>query len=361
MGIIEIGSDTTIPRLDFELTAGCDHRCSHCYNVWGADADDPQAGYDTRGQLDTPGLLALMSKAVHQSGATHITITGGEPLLRRDAMQILGHACNLARTVHLITNGSHVDAERAKEMADMGISSVQLTLLAGNREDHDRLKGAVCFDDTCRAAYHLTQAGVTVTVCFVAMRENADAFADVLRLCAALGIKHLSYNRMSPTGGAVHHIARLMPTVEDIEGHLHLANTLGHGLGIQIATAMPIPPCLVRIQRYPNVRFGYCSTGTESPNIVVDGKGNVRSCNLASGILGNLVEQDWAEIHANPYQQNFRRNVPEMCKGCAYETSCNGGCKESGFATFGDHAHPEPLVWLATQQGDRESLPLSQR
>ena len=81
-----------IPRLDFELTPGCDHRCAHCYNVWTAEDGDPQAGYDTAGQLGTPAFKALMSKAVAQTGAHHLTITGGEPLLRKGALDIIEKA-----------------------------------------------------------------------------------------------------------------------------------------------------------------------------------------------------------------------------------------------------------------------------
>ncbi len=345
-------TDTTpgqahIPRLDFELTPGCDHRCAHCYNVWTADEGDAQDGYDTSGQLTTPAFKALMTKAVQQTGANHLTITGGEPLLRKDALDIIEHAGELATSVTLITNGSHVSQDVARRLATSGVSSVQLTLLAADRDEHDRLKGATCFDDTVRAAVNLAEVEVPVQVCFVAMQENADAFADVMELCFALGVHSISYNRMSPTGGAIHHIARLMPTVEQIERNLDTAEALGRRWGIRVATAMPIPPCLIRIDRYEWVNFGFCSTGSHSPNIVIDGTGKVRSCNLASGVLGNLLKQDWKEIHANPYQQDFKRNVPAMCRGCAYERSCQGGCKESAFATFGDHAHPEPLLWLA--------------
>src|SRR5690606_2458844 len=162
----------SIPRLDFELTPGCDHRCAHCYNVWTADDGDPQAGYDTRGQLRTPEFKAMMTKVVRQSGARHITVTGGEPLLRKDALEIIEHACMLVPSVSLITNGSHVTPRVARRLAEAGVSSVQLTLLAADRDEHDRLKGAVCFDDTVRAAVELGEVGVPMNVCFVAMQEN---------------------------------------------------------------------------------------------------------------------------------------------------------------------------------------------
>ncbi len=347
MSVLGAGEDVTIPRIDLELSAACDHKCAHCYNVWTAQEGDAQAGYGIRDQLPTAALLELIERVVAQSGAEHITITGGEPLLRKDALAIIRRACEQVKTVSLISNGSHIPPESAAELAEMGVRQVQLTLLAGNRELHDALKGAVCFDDTLRAAVDLRDAGVSVQVCYVAMKQNAGQLARVMELCVALGIKGLSYNRMAPSGGAIHHIQHLLPTIEIIEADLEIADRMGRAYGISVGTAMPIPPCLIRYERYPWVRFGLCSTGSGSPNIVIDAQGNVRSCNLSSGVLGNLVKQDWAEVFANPYPTEFRGIVPEMCRGCAYETTCQGGCKESAFATFGSLDHPEPLLFSA--------------
>lgn len=348
MPVLGPGDDTKVPRLDFELSAACDHACGHCYNVWGAKPGDAQA-YDVRGQLRAGALKALMTKAVTQSGCTSLTLTGGEPLLAPGALELVAHACALVPTVTLITNGSHVPPATARRLAELGVAQVQLTLLAGDRALHDRLKGAVCFDDTVRAALDLVEAGARVQVCFVAMRENAGELERVLELCHVLGVRALSYNRMSPTGAAVHELERLMPSVEDIEADLAVCERLGRAYGISVGTAMPVPPCLVRHERYPWVEFGSCSTGSSSPNLVVDVLGNVRSCNLSTGVLGNLVRQDWDEIMASDYPATFVRSVPEMCRGCTFERSCQGGCKESGFATYGRHDHPEPLLWRALQ------------
>jgi len=343
MGIFDAAQGHKVPRLDFELTAGCDHACAHCYNVWGAEDDDPQGGYP-KGKLRGAAYLVMMRRAIEQTGAEHVTITGGEPLLRPDALEVIALACSLVPTVQLITNGSHVSPEVAARLAELGVKSVQLTILSADRDRHDKLKGAVCFDDTLRAILELKAAGVTPQVCFVAMSANHEDFGGVLELCYALGVRHVGYNRMSPTGGAIHHVGRLMPEVEHLQANLATAEHLGRRYGIKIHTAMPIPPCLVRLERYPWVRFGFCSTGSHSPNIAIDPGGNVRSCNLSAHVMGNVMEQDWARIHADPYLHAFKRKVPEMCRGCAYETSCQGGCKEAGFAVYGDLRHPEPLL-----------------
>ncbi len=331
-----------VPRLDLELNHGCDHRCGHCYNVWNASgADYP------RGTLPTDAYLAMVGELVTSSGAEHITVTGGEPLVHKDAMHIIERVCGLVETVALITNGSHVGPERAARFAAWGLRSVQLTLLSAQRDRHDALKGAICFDDTLRAALDLRDAGVSVQVCFVATRENWSDFADVVELCAVLGVPSITYNRMSPAGLATDHIDRLLPTVEQVEHNLATAEGVAKPLGIRVATAMPIPPCLIRMERYPWVRFGLCSTGTASPNIVVDPLGNVRPCNLSSHVMGNALEHAWPDIHADAWFQGFRAQVPDACRGCAYERSCQGGCKESALATYGDLRHPEPFLHRA--------------
>ncbi len=348
MGILHSDSDHQVPRLDFELMAGCDHACGHCYNVWGAEDGDPQGGYKPS-QLRPDAYMAMMEKAVVESGAKHITITGGEPLLRKGALDIVEKACELVDTVQIITNGSHLDKEAIGRLSAAGVRAVQLTLLSADPARHNLLKGADCFDETVRAAIDLREAGIPVQVCFVAMRQNWQDFEEVVELCHLLGVKQITYNRMSPTGGAVHHINRLMPEVEHVEHNLNTANTLARRYKIGVATAMPIPPCLIRIERYDWVRFGFCSTGTRSPNLTVDPMGNMRSCNLSSELLGNIVDEGWEKIHARieKYQTTFKKSVPELCKGCTYERSCQGGCKESAFATFGEVTHPEPFRYLA--------------
>jgi radical SAM protein with 4Fe4S-binding SPASM domain len=346
LSVLEPDEDVKVPRLDIELTTACDHRCAHCYNVWGADAKAAGDAYP-KGQLPTDEIISMLGRVVRQSGARHLTLTGGEPMLRRDAMDIVAAACALVPSVQLVTNGSHISPEVAKELRKHGLRSVQLTLLSADRERHDAMKGVECYDDTVRAAVDLREAGVPVQICFVAVRDNAGELPGVLELCYVLGIGHLAYNRMSPSGGAVAEVSRLMPTVEQVERDLGAANRLGRRFGIKISTAMPIPPCLIRIERYPWVRFGFCSTGTKTPNITVDALGNVRSCNLSSNVLGNVLEQEWSEIYGNPYPRTFRTVLPAPCVGCAYETSCNGGCKEAAIATFGDPRHLEPFVHLA--------------
>lgn len=356
-------------RLDFELTPACDHRCTHCYNVW-TDAAGARAAVAGE-RLATDDFCAMMEKAVRESGATHATLTGGEPLLRRDADAIVAHACTLVASVHVITNGSHVGAERAARFREAGVRAVQLTLLSHVRERHDALKGAESFDDTLRAALDLRDAGVPVIVCFVALRQNAGDLAGVLELCCALGVRAVSYNRMSPSGGSAAHVARLIPTADEVERDLWVAERLGRAWGLRVSTAMPIPPCLVRIDRFSWVRFGFCSIGGRAPapragpdgarapahastNFVVGPTGDVRACNLSAPVLGNVLREEFGAIARRADLARFRRAVPAVCRGCHHEASCAGGCKEAARAVYGDPTLPEPFLRDAVEPGWRD-------
>ncbi len=332
-----------VPRVDLELIRTCNHRCAHCYNVWGAPAPA-----ESREPLPTDRYLAMMDRLVAQSGVSQITITGGEPMLRPDALEIVGHACELVPTVQLISNASLLDRATITSLARAGVHSVQLTFLAGQAEEHDRLKGAVgSFEQTVRAALDLRDEGVAAQACFVALAPNAHALEEVLELCLALDIRTLAYNRMSPAGAAVEQVNAMMPSVEQVEANLRTADVLGRRWEIRVATAMPIPPCLIRLERYPWIEYGFCSTGTHSPNLVVDPAGDLRPCNLSSQVLGNVLSDDWGKMMRHAYLRRFSRALPKICRGCTHAPMCRGGCKESALATYGSLEHAEPFLQRA--------------
>jgi radical SAM protein with 4Fe4S-binding SPASM domain len=344
-------------RLEIELTPACDHRCVHCYNVWNARPGDPQHGLAPRVQGDLARARALIDGASAQ-GVEHISLTGGEPLLHPHALEIIEHACASVASVGLITNGSHVSEAVAQRLGAAGLHSAQLTLLGSRREVHDALKGVESFDDTLRTMVRFRDAGVRVQGCFVASQRNAGQLPGVLELLFALEVKGLSYNRMSAAGLGVHRIAALLPSPEQLEADLAACESLARRWEIRVSTAMPIPPCIVRHERYPWVRFGFCSSGSGQHNLVTDLEGNLRACNLSHRVLGSLLDTELGELTGHDYLDRFRASLPPMCRGCPHARSCAGGCKESAYAAFGTHEAPDPLVWLALTPEERARLEL---
>ena len=119
----------------FEVTQQCNHDCPHCYNAWKNHVPYPPAE-----PLDTPATLAMLGKMLDETGASLVSLSGGEPTLRDDLAEIVGYLGARGITVNLITNGSRLDAARVAKLAGK-ISVFELPLLSVDRRVHDRKIG----------------------------------------------------------------------------------------------------------------------------------------------------------------------------------------------------------------------------
>ena len=109
------------PRLQtliFEITQRCNHACLHCYNVWHPDASGRPLDYPC-GELDTAQTLTLVNKALDETRCRHVTLTGGEPLLREDLGQILDLLRRQGVMATVISNG------RARSVAPSTIARIR--------------------------------------------------------------------------------------------------------------------------------------------------------------------------------------------------------------------------------------------
>jgi MoaA/NifB/PqqE/SkfB family radical SAM enzyme len=164
------------PRLQtliFEVTQRCNHACLHCYNVWHrVHGSDPYPPYP-RGELDTAQTLALLAKAVDEVECRHVTLTGGEPLLRQDLAEIVDFLGRREVKTTVISNGRLLSEDRVVDLLDRGVGLFELPLLSHRRQVHDRLAGAPgAFDAVLAAMANLRyHAGQFVAV-FVATRLN---------------------------------------------------------------------------------------------------------------------------------------------------------------------------------------------
>ena len=112
-----------------DVTWRCNERCVHCY----LDHDD--LGEMTYDEIE--GLLTQMAGA----GVFFLTISGGEPLLRRDLFAIIRRARDLTFNVKLKTNGIliHEQGSRADSRAWRRDRAGQHLLPSsrGSRRDHE--------------------------------------------------------------------------------------------------------------------------------------------------------------------------------------------------------------------------------
>ena len=159
-----------------DITYRCNERCVHCY----LDHDD--AGEMTFAEIDR--LLGEMAAA----GVFQLTISGGEPLLRKDFFPIIRRARDLGFNVKLKTNGILIGAAEAAALRELYLDSVQISIYSHRAEVHDgitKVKGSL--DRSLDAARFLVSQGLRVKFANVLMRQNAGDYPQVQALARAIG------------------------------------------------------------------------------------------------------------------------------------------------------------------------------
>jgi len=327
-----------------EVTQRCNHACPYCYNVWHAESRAPHGPYP-RGESDTQRTLALLNKALDETRCGHVTLTGGEPLLRSDLLQIVDLLAERNVHVTLISNGHLLTEERTLDLIERGVSLFELPLLSHRRQAHDFLSGSpgafdAVLDAMASIRYH---RGRFVSV-FVGTKLNLADLHDTIQMAFAFGASSLMLNRMNVGGRGCAHVEELLPSAGEVREMLAVANAAVDEFHLPISCSIAIQPCLIDIDAYPNLHFGFCGAGTDRAYYTLDSLGNVRPCNHTPTILGNLFEESFADLVAPERLSPFLEAVPDFCRPCKLRDKCQGGCKAAAEVCYGSLRAPEPFL-----------------
>jgi radical SAM protein with 4Fe4S-binding SPASM domain len=338
---------TSRPRLQtliFEITQRCNHACLHCYNVWQGPQPAGRPPYP-RGELDTPRTLQLLAKALDEIDCQHVTLTGGEPLLRLDLPQLLELLAVRRVRSTIISNGRLLDKERIRELLGLGVGLFELPLLSDKKEVHDRLSGSSgAWEAVLAAMAELRVQRGSFVAAFVATRENIDDLHETMRLAFAFGARGLMLNRFNPGGRGREHLEQLLPDASQMKAALAVAEATSVQLGLPVACSIPVQPCLVDLRQFPHLGFGYCAAGSERAYYALDPLGNLRPCNHTDTILGNLFDEPFVELISPSRLACFGESRPAFCAGCARQVECQGGCKASAQVCYGSLTAEEPFL-----------------
>lgn len=330
-----------LQSLLIEVTQRCNHTCLHCYNVWQGE---PVPQYP-RGELGTRETLFLLAKALDETDCQHVTLTGGEPLLRKDLPTLLDFLWERNVRVTVISNGRLLDERNALSLIQHGVALFELPLLSHRREVHDRLSAVPgAWDAVLAAMANLRLHHGKVVAAFVATRLNIGDLYETIRLAFAFGARAIMFNRFNPGGRGRLHLRELLPSVEQVREALSVADAASEEFGIPISCSIPIQPCLIDTSAFPHLGFGYCSAGTERAYYTLDPLGNVRPCNHSTTILGNLFKESFGDLVSPERRKDFVNALPALCSACRHLTTCQGGCKAAAQVCYGSPDQMEPFL-----------------
>lgn len=148
------------PVVAISPTMRCNYNCSGCYS----------RGRPTADELSTEELGALLDEA-GQLGVISIVVTGGEPLLRDDVLDLVVRHRRLLFV--MITNGSCVTSEIATRIAKCS-NIILLVSIDGFPEDTDEMRRPGAHEIAIRAFQALREARVCYGFAATGTAFNSD-------------------------------------------------------------------------------------------------------------------------------------------------------------------------------------------
>ena len=152
----------------YEITYRCNHRCDFCYNA-------PLK----QKELDTEQAKEVIRK-VAEFGVLYLTITGGEPLVRRDFFDLAKYARSLGLALRLYTNGYMIDRRLAERIAELQPFEIEISVHGSRPETHDgvtRVPGSLA--KLLTAFGHLRDLGQKVSLKTPVTKMNQEELAGI--------------------------------------------------------------------------------------------------------------------------------------------------------------------------------------
>jgi len=329
--------------LAIELTAACNQKCDYCYNEW---REDGGAHVHTGGP---DKLVARVQKLLDAFDVSEVTLTGGEPFARPDLFELLELVGSRVPHVKMISNGGLVTDALAERLARHRLAFVQITLNGPDAALHEALVGEGHFEPTLRGIRALVARGVPVVGCIVLTQKNAARVGETLELLRSLGVGRVALSRFSPAGYAARHVAELLPSRWDLIRAFEQAAPFARDHGMKLHVTMPVPPCSVEVERFPELGFGSCPIGTSEQELALSPDGRLRNCTLHATALGGVADildpaVDVAALFSAAERTEYRRELPEFCEGCQHASTCGGGCGAAAAWIFGSRRAVDPFV-----------------
>ena len=188
--------------ISWNLTYRCNLACEHCYLDAGAAPLVRTENFADRSELGTDECFRVIDEIAAFAPECLTILTGGEPLLRRDILEIVRRAAERELWVVVGTNGVRITENVARRLAEAGARGLSLSLDALDPDRHDRfrrVRGA--WQNTVEGAQILNTTGLPFIVQTTASSHNLgelEAIADFAHDRLAAKVWNLYF--LVPTG-----------------------------------------------------------------------------------------------------------------------------------------------------------------
>lgn len=326
-----------------ELTYRCPLHCVFCYN--------PVNYNSTRDELDTATWMRVLTEA-RQLGAAQLGFSGGEPLLRDDLEDLIGHARGLGYYTNLITSGMGLTEKRLEAFKALGLDHIQVSFQDATQAVNDALSDTKTFEKKLKIAQAVKAMGWPMVLNVVLHRLNLDHIEQIIELALGLGVEYLELANTQYYGWAFQNRAALMPTREQLQHAEKVVERYREKLGPKGMKLLFVVP------DYYEGTPKACMAGWGNVFLSVSSDGTALPCQAARQLPGfqfpNVRDTDIRTIwQTSDAFTRYRGDtwMQEPCRTCDQRSKDFGGCRCQAYLVTGDATQADPVCHKSPHHG----------
>lgn len=323
-----------------ELTHRCPLHCVYCSN--------PLEMQKVASEMSTDEWTRVFREAA-ALGSLHVHLTGGEPLARKDIVELVAGARSAGLYTNLITSGVGLSEPKLQDLLSAGLEHIQVSFQDSREAAANSIAGARSHGLKVELARLIRKQRVAFTMNIVVHRGNLDRLEEIIHFAEEIQPDRLEIANVQYYGWALRNRNSLLPTRAQVERSLHTISKAQERLRGRMRIDYVVPDYYAK---YPKA----CMGGWGRRLMLVDPAGQALPCHAASVIPGlqfdNVRERplEWIWRESAAFNK-FRGEewMAEPCRSCERRTEDFGGCRCQAFLLAGDAGVTDPVCSIAPQ------------
>jgi radical SAM protein with 4Fe4S-binding SPASM domain len=327
-------------KVGLQLTNKCNLDCRFCYFK-----EEAHQGSQV---LSTHKIYAVIDD-LKKMNISILALTGGEPLLREDHVDILRHCTQRKLLTGIATNGTLLTPGLVRDHKKAGLSWYHLSIDGASEDAQSASRGVGVFLKVDMAIDLMRESRIDSIATTVVSRENQHNLREIAGYISCKGIKIWSPTIVLPCGKAKEYlrdnrftkeeVRAIYETVYELAGHYRRTMAV-----FPMDSQIYYPFAVIRenpswIKRKMYGFMGGCSV-VKGTTVHINYDGSVKPCSYFAGVVpgANVKDKSIIDIfRTDPFLCGLRdrSRLKGACHDCRYLFCC-GGCRSRGAALFDD-------------------------
>ena len=326
--------------VQWSITGKCNFRCKHCFM---------SAPHAAQGEPTWEELMTMLD-AFERCGVRHLSLTGGEPMFRKDFWQLVDEIRRRGLSIpSLYSNGMLITEGFVQELEKRHMHpTIQFSYDGVGHYDWMRgVKGAE--KAVIAAMRRCVEHGIPVSASMVLFKENVGTIRETVNFLSSIGVRALKIGNASPQGEWLNQKEHYLTQAEVYEAFLeYIPHYFEDGMPLSISLEgffsydkgdSAIHPIFEK--DIPEEKFAKATMcGHVRRGMYVSPQGHILPC---MSMVGGPIEQQFPNMLKTPLEEildndslymeivsytiaDFMDHNPE-CKECEYRSACCGGCR----------------------------------